>query len=356
MFCNESKQGKNNTMSCGEVWLQEIVTFISLICTLFVLTISFINLKRSLFDKLIIHILISEMIDQINILLSIISDSFGGLNFENSHPKMLVCFSQIFVAIFSCLWTLTASFFISLKLYDVIIKKNKLFKEGSFLNKNTILLSISIPLLISYIIWMIQTIEQAEEFSMEGQYNKNTSNKVRKRFKMGFCWVNNYLSVIICIIATVLICGNFYFSIFKGYFFLKNAKKEYKNNNLIRTSNISQIQSLNKVQNNLFLYPTVASILWALFFIFKLFFELKDEYKTKSVFSWIFNIFISTRQIIYISVYFFTQQKLKIYAYQVLTFKVCKMKKKPNLVELKKQIGSSEPILQIEEENDKNIN
>ena len=118
MFCNESKQREKNTMSCGEIWLQEIVTFISLICTLFVLIISFINLKRSLFDKLIMHILISEMIDQINILLSIISDSFGGLNFENVHSKMLVCFSQIFIAIFSCLWTLTASFFISLKLYE----------------------------------------------------------------------------------------------------------------------------------------------------------------------------------------------------------------------------------------------
>ena len=354
MFCNESKQREKNTMSCGEIWLQEIVTFISLICTLFVLIISFINLKRSLFDKLIMHILISEMIDQINILLSIISDSFGGLNFENVHSKMLVCFSQIFIAIFSCLWTLTASFFISLKLYDVIIKKNTIFKEGSFLNKNTILLSISFPILISYIIWMIQVIGQAEEFSMEDQYNKNIV-KVKKHFKMGFCWVHKYLSIVICTIATVLICGNFYFSMIKGYFFLKNAKKEYEKNSPLRTNNISQIDSLNKIKKNLFLYPTVASILWAIFFIFKLFFELNNEYKTQSIFSWIFSIFISTRQIIYISVYFFTQKKLKIYAYQVLTFKVCKMKKKQNLVELRKQINSSEPILQIEEKNDKII-
>lgn len=77
---------------------------------------------------LILQIIISEMVDEVNILLGILSYIKGKLNFENYGFRMQICYPQLFLSAFSCLWTLTASFFISLKLYDIIINNNKLFR------------------------------------------------------------------------------------------------------------------------------------------------------------------------------------------------------------------------------------
>lgn len=347
MFCQNLNDEieESHHMSCGEAWLQEILAFLSLICSLFVLIITVIKFKKNLLNNLIIHILISEIIDEINILLSIFMDVQGKPNFENYHRKMIICFSQIFIAVFSCLWTLTASFFISLKLYDVIINKNKIFKDGSFMSKYTTLISIAGPTIISYIIWLAQTLYQANEFSMDDSYKKSQNTK-KKHFRMGFCWVNKYLSITLFIIATILIAGNIYFSLYKGFFFIRTKKKNLKekNDESINNNN-QQISKMSQIQTTLFLYPTVAGFLWALFFLFKLMFEIYIEKRTKSPLSWIFSFYISIRQITYIVMYFITQPKLRRYAFLVLTFQVCKKKKKRSISFITNDVYSINPIV-----------
>ena len=335
MFCKDSNDRViSRNMSCGEAWLQEILAFLSLICSLFVLIITIIKFKNNLLNNLIIHVLISEIIDIINILLSIFMDAQGPANFENYHGKMIVCFSQIFISVFSCLWTLTASFFISLKLYDLIINKNKIFKDGSFMSKYTTLISIAGPTIISYIIWLAQVLYQANGFSMDDSYKKPKDAR-KRHFRMGFCWINNYLSIALFIIATLLIAGNFYFSLFKGFFFIRKKKNNLKEKNDENLSNNNQqISQMKQIQTTLFLYPTIAGFLWALFFILKLIFEISSKNRINSVFSWFFSFFISTRQIAYILIYFLTQPKLKRFAFLVFTFQVCKNKKKKRTISL----------------------
>ena len=326
MFCRDV----DTQMTCRESMLQEILSIISFICSLFVIIISCKKLKKNLMNILIIQILISEMIDEVNILLSIIADAQGNINFQNYHGRMIVCYSQIFIAVFSCLWTLTASFFISLKLYDIIINKNKIFSEGSVMSKYTPLFTIAGSAVISYIIWFIQVLKQASSFSFDETYDKEKHrNKPPKNFKMGFCWVDIYLSITLSILATSLIFGSFYFSIVKGCCFIKQTKEKLQGNNVGRRANVrKKINNMNQIQTTLFLYPTVACLLWAFFFILKLFFDLSKENKRNTVFSWFFSVFISVRQIIYTLVCFLTQPKLKEYAWEVITCKTCKRRKK----------------------------
>jgi hypothetical protein len=223
MFCSPEQIENNfSQMSCEESMLQEILAMISLVFSLFVITISVKKLKKNLMNILIIQILISEMIDEINIILNIFTDVQGPVSFENYHGRMVFCYSQIFIAVFSCLWTLTASFFISFKLYDIIMNKNKIYSDGSFMSKYTPLISIICPGIVSYIIWFIQILAQSGQFDFEKTYEKS-KRAPPKHFRMGFCWVYTGLSVVVFVIAIILIFGSFYFSLYKGFCFIKNS-------------------------------------------------------------------------------------------------------------------------------------
>ena len=148
MFCKEHKDA---SIPCSMKWIYEIISFISLLCSIFVVVVTIKKIKMNIMNILIIEIIISEMVEEVNILLGIISDGIGKLNFENYSYRMHICYPQLFLSIFSCLWTLTASFFISIKLYDIILNENRIFRGNNFLNKNIKLISISIPLIITYI-------------------------------------------------------------------------------------------------------------------------------------------------------------------------------------------------------------
>jgi hypothetical protein len=262
---------------------------------------------------------------------------------------MMICFTQIYFAVFTCLWTLTASLFISLKLYDIIVYKNKIFKEGSFMSKYTSLISISAPMILSYFIWAIQVSIQNKTLNVENYYMTNIKRmeKGYQNVRMIFCWVKQELSIFLFIVCFALIVLNLYFSLFKGYFFVKKTKKDLiENNDESRPSVQRQIKNITKIQNTLFLYPVISCVIWLLFFILILFFKIFSNYKSQSVFSWIFCIFISIRQIIYTLVYFLTQEKLKEYAILVLTFKTCKKKRIQNINNLKKESEEVGPIIE----------
>ena len=351
MFCqpNVSTKGKVYSMTCGEKWLSEIFAFLSLICSIFVIIITFIKIKMNLMYILILHILISEIIDELNVLSGIFVDAYGKPNFENYQGRMMVCFTQIYFSVFTCLWTLTASLFISLKLYDIIVYKNIIFKEGSFMSKYTSLISISAPMILSYFIWAIQVSLQNKKLDVDNFYVSDFKRmeKGDQNVRMIFCWVYPGLSIFLFIICFFLIILNLYFSLFKGYFFVKKTKEDLiENNDESRPSVQRQIKNITKIQNTLFLYPVISCIIWLLFFVLILFFYIFSNYKSKSVFSWIFCIFISIRQIIYTLVYFLTQEKLKEYAILVLTFKACKKKRIQNINNLKKETEEAGPIIE----------
>ena len=68
----------------------------------------------------------SELLDGINIALAIVIDSFGKFTFENYPKRMGFCITQIFLGVFSCLWNLFSSLFISIRIYDRMQNKNKI--------------------------------------------------------------------------------------------------------------------------------------------------------------------------------------------------------------------------------------
>lgn len=348
MFCKKA----NSTfgMSCLEKGISEFFSFISLICSIFLITITLIKIKMNIMYKLIIHIIISEIIDEINVLLAIVFDGIGQPTFENYNSRMMVCFTQIYLGVFTCLWTLTASLFISLKLYDIIVNKNKIFKDGSFMSKYTCLISMGGPMILSFLIWSISVNIQSYDNKKVNIYGNKSQHikEGKQKFRMIFCWVDTSMSILLFVIVSFLIAGNIYFSLIKGYFFVKKTKEDLKENNDESSPNIKkQISNMNQIQNTLFLYPIISCILWSIFFLFKLIFRFLS--KTNSVLSFLFCLFISIRQISYILVYFLSQQKLKEYSILVLTCKIWKNKKRQNLVPLEKSVKEVEPIL----ENDK---
>ena len=137
MFC-ENPDNPEFEMPCSLKGVYEGFSFISLLGSIFVIYATVKKIKMNLTNILIIQIIISEMLDEINILLGIIADSSGKLHFENYEQRSYVCYTQIFLSVFSCLWTLTASLFISLKLYDLIVNKSRIFRGKKFLNRNVI--------------------------------------------------------------------------------------------------------------------------------------------------------------------------------------------------------------------------
>ena len=126
------------------------------------------------------------MVDEGNILLGIISDSKGKLIFENYNFRMYTCYTQLYLAIFSCLWTLIASFLISLKLFDMIVNKNRIYSPNNFLNKHIIVVSICTPLILSYILWTVYMIMRLDYLGLENMYTNKIDNRTQT-IKLVFC-------------------------------------------------------------------------------------------------------------------------------------------------------------------------
>ena len=325
MFCEEPDNPKME-ISCLLKGIYEIFSFISLLCSFFVVVITIRKIKMNIVDTLILQIIISEMLDEINILLGIIADSKGKLVFENYNFRMYTCYTQIYLAIFSCLWTLFASLFISIKLYDIIINKNRIFKGNNFFNKNINLITISIPLILSYILWSIHFIIRNDYLSLNNIY----TNKIKKgtqMIKLVFCWFSKKLTIALACIVALLIIGNLYFSIFRGCCFLKNIKNNILEQNDESSIIIRQIKGINKIQFILFLYPIIACIIWITFFLFIFLFYFSYREQTSKGWSVAFCVFMSIRQMIYTLVYFLSQKKLRDYTKLFFTCQTCKKNK-----------------------------
>ena len=338
MFCKSKEIDNTSTLNCNVKMVSEIVSFISVIFSFLVILVTATKAKLNMINKFILQILISEILDGINILLVIIDDFQGHKIFENYNQKTYVCFTQIYISIFSCFWTLSASFFIALRMYDMMIKKNKIFKLKIF-EKYASLISIFIPAVISYIFWLLQVIKQSQK------YNELTSDSFYLRyhkhdhFRHMFCWADKKLNYIIFVFALLLIGANIYLSI-KGSIFIKKmtAKSEnYKQ---------KQSDNMERIKRTLWVYPISSAIMWILFFILQIIFDNGTEQTNRDrniLLSLFYCLLISIRQMIYVVLFLITQKDIK---KKFIGFILCKSKKRnKNTNKLINEINKENQIL-----------
>ena len=319
MFCY--RKDDPSTLSCGVKLIPEIISLISIIFSIIVVYITAKYTKLNIINNLILQILISEVIDGVNILLVIFDDIQWPRTYENYYSRRGICFSQIFLSLFVCLWTLISSFFISLRIYDITVKKNSLFKKKIMKNVHnfTILLSI----FISFWFWVGQTLYQANEMAKIPYDVYYKQKRAHSHFKHIHCWYETNISYTIFAIAFLLIAGNFFFAI-KGRIVLNNIKVKLTEELEINGSTFvnRKKSDLEYIIRTLWIYPIMSAILWLLFIILQIFFD--NEFKG-TIFSLIYVILISVRQPIYALVFLFTQRNIK---KEFINFFLCKIRKR----------------------------
>jgi len=322
MFC----QNDNNTvtLNCGIKWFCEIVSFISVIFSSIVVIITKTRTKMNVINKLIVQILISEIIDGVNMLLVIFDDYQGSKTFENFNIKTYFCFSQIYLSIFTCFWTLSASFFISLRMYDIMVKRNQIFKN-KIMEKYVSLFSIIIPAVFSYIIWIIQVSIQSSKFQNLKKEIYYQKNRERHHFRHMHCWVEMPITIALFVFAVILIGANVYFSIIKGSTFLSKVTGELKDKGESSDDHSlkKKIDSMEHIRKTLWIYPITSGILWFIFYIIQII--VTTQPKNYGFISLLLCIIISIRLIVYVIVFIYTQKDIK---YQLIKFFLCQPAKK----------------------------
>ena len=336
MFCKDS----NNNLSCSKKTFSEIVSIISLIFSLFIIYISMKKIKMNITNKLILQIIISEVLDGINIILAIFFDAFGDYTFENYPDRMGICLTQIYLGVFSCLWNLFSSLFISLRIYDRMENKNRIFKN-KFMYEYTTTMSYGIPCIISYIIWTIQVLNQSDTLKKKEYDDFYPAKSFRSDFfRYMYCWVSNWNNNMLFCLCIILIAANFYFSIFKSVIFIKKVSDEIEEKeDSGRKSIQNKMKKINQMMWSLILYPVVSGIIWLFYFIFQILAGYGNEpnasdklknFIRNGIGSWILIIIISFRQFIFTLLFFLTQGSLKKYAYNYITCKNAKKKSNNN--------------------------
>jgi hypothetical protein len=349
MFCHIKEEDKGRCMGCGYKIVSEIISFLAVIFSIFVIVITVRKTKMNIINKLIVQILISEVLDGLNILLVIFDDYQGSRIFENYNSKTYICYSQIFLSLFTCLWTLSASFFISLRIYDIMIKKGRIFKN-KFLEKYVLFFSVIIPAFISYFFWLGQVISQAnkiKDVNQKGFYQKYHSHS---HFRHMYCWVDSDRNYAIFSIVIVLIGANVYFSIIKGTTFLNKVSGELKDEDeeFQMQSVKRKISDMEHIKKSLWIYPLTSGILWTIFFIIQILF---NEVERRGFLSWIYCILISIRQGIYTFIFVYTQKDIK---YQFMKFILCKNRTHKTLRNTKgiiNELKSEEKIIPDDEKS-----
>ena len=326
MFCNNKEE--TNQLSCNKKLFSEIVSTISLFFSLFIIYISIKKVKMNITNKLILQIIISEVLDGINIILAIVFDALGEYTFENYPDRMGICLTQIYLGVFSCLWNLFSSFFISLRIYDRMENKNRIF-NNKFMYEYTTTMSYGLPCIISYIIWTVQVLNQSNTLKNKTYEDFYPETTIKLDFfRYMYCWVSDWNNNILFIIAMILIAANFYFSIFKSVFFITEVSNEIEEKeDSGRKSIQSKIRKINQMKWSLILYPVVSGIIWIFYFILQIFVNNankkgKYKYSMRNGFgSWLLIILISFRQFIFTFLFFWTQVNLKRYAYNLICCK-----------------------------------
>jgi hypothetical protein len=240
--------------------------------------------------------------------------------YENYYSRRGICFSQIFLSLFVCLWTLISSFFISLRIYDITGKKN-IFKKK--IMKKVNVFTIFSAIFVSFWFWVGQTYYQAHKLANVPFDNYYQQERTHHHFRHIHCWYETNVSYAIFAIALCLIIGNIFFSV-KGILVMRNIKVNLTEElDLSGSIDVSRKKSeVESVIRTLWIYPVTSAVLWLLFIILQIFFD--NEFKG-TVLSIIYVILISVRQPIYALVFLFTQRNIK---KVFINFFLCKNKKK----------------------------
>lgn len=343
MFCDSQRAKDEMTLPCYAKGISELISFLSLIFLTFVMFISIKKLKSSFINKLILQIIFSEIFDSINILLAVVMDSFKDKIFENYNHRMSICFTQLYLGVFTLLLTLLASLFMSLKLYDIIIKKNKIFKKGSFLDKYTHLLTIFITCFISMIFWVWQVASQSNGLRNKS-YGEFYSDPVYPHFRHIYCFYGDLGLYVLVTLCTLLIICNFYLSIYSVIKIKKTRNQFIADNDTSKNSIQKNIKKMNDIKNSLIYYPIASGLIWIIFFIihFK-FLHIRMNDLDQSIFAFVcYSFLVSTRGLIYIFGYLYTQNKIREYVINTLICKKTKDKSSlRTLSEIRQSIGSS---------------
>jgi hypothetical protein len=323
MFC--VNRNDEATLPCSARWVSEIISILSIIFSSIIIYVTASRTKLNVINKLILQILISEILDGIDLLLIILDDAVGENTFENYYFRRGVCFTQIFLSLFVCLWTLTAAFFISFRLFDITVKKGAIFKKAIF--QKIHILSIAIPLFITYWFWLGQTSYQAKRLDKLPYSSYYLQGRVHEHFRHMHCWYEKGVNYGLFVLVILIIASALFFSI-KGIIVMKGIHTKLNDEiEFGRTSTVNKRKSnVEYIMKTLWIYPITSAILWFLFFILQIIF---DNGLKGPVASLIYVIIISVRQFIYALVFLFTQRDIK---QKFILFMTCKGKKKSKSV------------------------
>jgi hypothetical protein len=321
MFCKEKNDP--STLPCKIKLVSEIISIIAIVFSSFIIHVTRTRTKLNVINKLILQILISEIIDGIDILLVIVDDVQGDKTFENYFIRRGVCFSQIFLSLFVCLWTLTSSFLISFRLFDITVKKGAIFRKPIFKKINV--LCIAVPMFISFWFWYGQTVYQSKSYDSLDYSRFYIQGRVHLHFRHMHCWYEKNVNYALFAIAILIIGGAVFFSV-KGIIVMKGIHTKLTDEIEVgRTSTVNKRKAnVEYIINTLWIYPITTGILWLLFFILQICYD--NGVKTFAT-SLIYCIVISVRQLIYALVFLFTQRDIKQKSIQCLTCKGRKKKK-----------------------------
>ena len=333
MFCY--RKGDPSTVSCESKLVSELISLFSIIFSGIVIYVTAKYTKLNIVKHLILQILISEIIDGVDILLVIIEDAQWPRTFENYFTRRGICFTQIFLSLFVCLWTLISAFFISFRIYD-ITKNNTIFKKK--LMKNIHYFVALFSFLISFCFWVGQILFQAKQLEYSLDYLYQVS-RTHRHFRHMHCWFEKDTNYVIFSIVLILIGFSIFFSI-KGILVLKNIKNKITEELEFDDSNSKFLNKkksdIAKIIRTLWIYPVISAILWIIFFIF----QIVSYYTINRFLSLVYVITISVRQPIYTIVFLLTQKTIKKEFINFVTFKTCKKRKNRSVINPINQINS----------------
>ena len=262
------------------------------------------KLDTTIANQFIIQLTIAEMINNLNSFISIFYNSIGTKQ-EKYSERMRVCYSQMFTVLFSNFYTLSSSFLIAFRIYDVLHNNSRIFKKPKNVLKAK-LFSLYISVILSYVIWMVQmSIFQTYKYSSIFY------------FKIVACWVGFEMDIVVVILYILFILAISFFCI-KSIIFIKDYKERLAENDepLYEEEdegNEEQIKKIKAVQKKVIMYPLTTLILFTMLVIEKLLaVKIKngeESQKTVIILCYVlYEISSVLRGIIFVLVYFFTQE------------------------------------------------
>lgn len=308
---------------------------ISFLSSLSVLLIIYSNnLNTQISNQFIVHITFSEMLNSITILSSIVMDIIGRKE-EKYNERMRICNAQVFTGLFCNFYTLSSSFLVAYRIYDLLLNNSITFKH-SYRVKIAKLLSLYGCLLVSYILWLIQMNLQ--------DYEQTTTQSL----KVLLCWVGDYPDLIVigiyCLFL-IVIC----YLCFKGACFITKYANAISQDNILTEepseSTNADIEKIKGIQKRLILFPVSTIIIFAMIITHRFIARIAkgNEFLTTITFI-LYTIPTSLRGFIFAIVYLGAQQIVKKSVADIFCCRVCQKKQLPKVKSILEEINEDRAL------------